>query len=57
MNMPRHAPPKMPAKFHLLPMMDLPKGKRNFALTAKTYGKAQGSSVRYVRRGKEENSH
>ena len=37
MNMPRQAPARIPAKLYGFPTMDLPKGKRNFALTANTY--------------------
>ena len=37
MNMPKHAPAKIPAKFHLLPTAFLPKGNDIRAFTAKTY--------------------
>lgn len=36
MNIPRQAPPMMPKKLYLLPMIERPKGKEKRALTAKT---------------------
>lgn len=41
MNIPRHAPPIIPAKFHLLPRTRLPNGKEIRAFTAKTYIEAE----------------
>jgi len=36
MNIPRQAPARIPKKLYLFPIMLLPKGKENLALTANT---------------------
>ena len=53
MNMPKQAPARIPAKFHLLETARLPKGKVNRAFTAKTQGTFYERKVSKVR----ENTH
>lgn len=51
MNIPRQAPPMIPKKLYLLPMMERPKGNEKRALTAKTCDRTyRVSLVRLTRR-------